>query len=316
MMSGLTETAESDSSTDRSLDRADRLARLTGRRGDLFYRLCFRLSLAFFLVFTLAPLYYLLALAVTPNTYVGPFVPPSISPQGFVVAWEFVDWGSAFLNSMILTLGTLVLVLAVAIPAAYAFGRFEFPGRKPLLVGIIVLIFFPKQGLAVALFGMFTTDVELLGISFRLFNTYAGIILPLSVNNLPLSVALLTVFFASVPDDLEKAARVEGATRVQAFRHAVLPLAKPGIVSVAILVYVDAYTENFFTWFMTFGPNEVGATVNNHLYSLYNPAGSLIFPNALAAAALIGLVPSALVLLYMVGKLDTFLSEWGAIAGH
>lgn len=291
--------------------RGERLARLSTRHRELFYRLCFRTALVVSLVFTLAPLYYLLAVAVTPNTAAGALVPPTVSPEGFRVAWGAVDWARAFLNTALVTVGTLALVLGVAVPAAYAFARFEFPGRRPLFVATLALFLFPKQGFAVALFSMFTTPVDILGVSVRLYNTRPGIVLPLAAYRLPLAVGLLTVFFASVPDDLERAARVEGATRYQAFRHAVLPLASPGVVSVAVFVYVSAYTENFFTWFMTFGANDAGYTVTNTLHAM--GTGTVVYPNAVAAAGLVGLVPSALVLLFVAGRLDSWLSEWGAL---
>lgn len=289
------------------------MARLSGRHRELFYRWLFRFSLTVFLVTTLLPLYYTFVLAITPHRQVGSFVPPTVSLEGFSIAWRLVDWGLAMTNSMIITLGTVALVLAVAIPAAYAFGRLSFPGRRVLFVGVLSLILFPPQGIAMQLYTLFTFDIELLGTSYQVFNTPPAIILPVSTFNLPIAVGLLTVFFASVPDDLEKTALVEGANRIQAIRHAVLPLAKPGIVSVAVLVYIDAYTEMFFSKFMSAGYKSVGSTVQMGIYGIYHPPRGLVWPNALAAAGVMGLIPSALVLLYMVGKLDTWLTEWGAI---
>jgi multiple sugar transport system permease protein len=166
------------------------------------------------------------------------------------------------------------------------------------------------------LYRLFRGYTDIFGLSPpELFDTPAAIVLPSSALVLPLAIGLLTVFFRGVPDDLEDAARIAGATRFQAIRRVIFPLARPGVVSVATLVFIEAYTEYFFTTFMTTGPRGIGYTVQSRLQEMVTPLWQLGYPNMVAAASLIGLVPPFLVILYMSGHLDSWLSAWGSATG-
>ncbi|QIO22066.1 carbohydrate ABC transporter permease [Haloarcula sp. JP-L23] len=314
--SSSTASLADDETDDSDLVPGAQLARLGGRYRGPFYRLCFRAALGASLLVTLFPIYWLLVTALTPHYlvwgHVG-VVPPEVSSEGFAMAFRRVDWVLAFANSLGIALLTTGLVLCVAVPAAYAFGRLEFPGRRPLFAAVLFLAVFPPQSIAIPLYELFVTPIPGLSKSApTVYQTPAAVVLPISAFAMPLSLGLLTVFFAGIPDDLEDAARIAGATRVQALWRVVVPLARPGIVSVATLVFVAAYTEQFFTLFMTVGDGAVETTVQLEIYNIYNPFWALAYPNLLAAAGLIGLIPSFLVLLFVSGNLNGWLSAWGA----
>lgn len=264
----------------------------------------------------LFPIVYMFSIALTPHSYVwtdANLIPPRISLEGFTLALARVDWVLAYSNSILIAGGSTLLVLGVSVPAAYAFGRLSFPGRRLLFVAVLLVFLFPQQSVAIPLYDLFVSQIELFGWTLQIYDTPVAIILPLSTFMLPLAVALLTVFFAGIPEDLENAARLEGATRLEALWHVILPLARPGIASVATLVFIEAYTDHFFTLFMTRGAGGAASTVQSNIYYIYNPPWALAYPNVLAAAGLIGLIPVVFVLLYLVHRLDSWLAAWTSV---
>lgn len=294
-----------------------RFVRFAVAHGELLTGLCFRVALVAFVLASLFPIYITCVIAVMPHLMVWgevAVVPPAVSPEGFAIAVRGIPWVLALTNSLVVAVSTVVLVLAVSVPAGYVFGRLDFPGRAPLFVAVLLFALFPPEAIVRPLLLLFAGEVSVFGVTPpELYDTHLAVILPISTLLVPLAVALLTVFFAGIPDDLEGAARVQGATRIGALRHVVLPLARPGIVSVATLVFVEAYTEQFFTLYMSQGYRGVSSTVQSEIYKMFNPFWALAYPNAVAAAGVIGLIPSALVLLFMAGRLDSWLSAWGSV---
>jgi multiple sugar transport system permease protein len=274
-------------------------------------------ALAATLLVTLFPFYWLAVVAVTPHLTVwggADLVPTTISPEGFVLALRTVDWGLALANSLLIAGGSTLLVLGVSIPAGYAFGRLEFFGRRPLFVLTLLVFVFPPEAVGIPLYEVFLGLTEIFGVTPpRLYNTHLAVVLPTSVFLLPLAIGLLTVFFRGMPDSLEDAARVAGATRMGALRHVLIPLARPGILSVAALVFVQSYTEYFFTSFMTDGYQGAGYTVQSQIHGIVSPLWQLAYPNMAAVAGLLGLLPSFLVLLYISGRLESWLDAWTAV---
>jgi multiple sugar transport system permease protein len=171
-------------------------------------------------------------------------VPPQLVPNP-------VDFGSysdavagnsyllrAILNSTIIALGTVALTLLLAAPAAYALAH----RRLRLTVAITLLLLLaqvlPTINLALPLF-LILSRLELV-------NSYVGLIVANTTLTLPLAIVVLRPFFLSVPKELVDAARVDGCTRVSAFRRIVLPLARPGLVTVGALTFVAAWGEFVF----------------------------------------------------------------------
>ena len=275
-----------------------------------------RFALAVFALGALFPIYFMFVVALTPHSYVWTdigLVPPLVSLEGFEFALARVDWVQAYAYSLLIAGGSTLLVLLVSIPAAYAFGRLSFPGRRVLFVAVLCIFLFPQQSVALPLYELFVSEIELFGWTLKIYDTPVAIVLPLSTFMLPLAIALLTLFFSGIPTDLEDAARLEGATRIEALWHVVLPLAKPGIASVATLVFIEAYTDHFFTLFMTRGAGGAASTVQANIYYIYNPPWALAYPNALAAAGLIGLIPVVFVVAYLVHNLDSWLAAWNDV---
>jgi multiple sugar transport system permease protein len=140
-----------------------------------------------------------------------------------------------FWNSFLVSTATTILGLLVAIPAAYAFSRFRFPGRNALFFAILVRNMFPVVVFLIPLF--------LLMKRFALVNTYWSLILTYLTFGLPLSIWLLKGFYDNIPPELERAARIDGATRFGAFWRIVMPLSTPGIIATGIFTFIGAWNE-------------------------------------------------------------------------
>jgi multiple sugar transport system permease protein len=150
------------------------------------------------------------------------------------------DFLRFFWNSMFVSAATTLLAVAVAVPAAYAFSRFRFPGRTFLFFAVLLRNMFPAVIFLVPLFIL----MRWLG----LVNTHGSLILTYLTFGLPLAIWLLKGFYDNIPIQLEQAARIDGATRFQAFLLVVMPLSTPGIVATAIYSFIGAWNEYIYAY--------------------------------------------------------------------
>lgn len=145
-----------------------------------------------------------------------------------------------FFNSAWVSTATTVLAVVVAVPAAYAFSRFRFPGRNFLFFAVLLRNMFPAVIFLVPLFIL----MRMLG----LVNTHMSLILTYLTFGLPLAIWLLKGFYDNIPIQLEQAARIDGATRFQAFFLVVMPLSTPGIIATAIYSFIGAWNEYIYAY--------------------------------------------------------------------
>jgi multiple sugar transport system permease protein len=161
-----------------------------------------------------------------------------LSPQADV-GREFLRYMA---NSVWVSFASTVLGVSVAVPAAYAFSRFRFPGRNLLFYGVLLRNMFPTVVFLMPLFIM----MRWLG----LVGTQTSLILTYLTFGLPLSIWLLKGFFDNIPVQLEQAARIDGASRFRAFLLIVMPLSSPGIIATAIYSFILAWNE--YVYALTF----------------------------------------------------------------
>lgn len=159
------------------------------------------------------------------------------------VGREFLRY---LLNSLWISTATTVLGVGIAVPAAYAFSRFHFPGRNLLFFSVLLRNMFPAVIFLIPLF-IFMARL-------RLVNTHASLIVTYLTFGLPLSIWLLKGFYDNIPPQLEQAARIDGATRFQAFWKIVVPLSSPGIIATAIYAFIQAWNE--YVYALTFLTSE------------------------------------------------------------
>ena len=150
------------------------------------------------------------------------------------------DFLQFFWNSLFVSTVTTILAVIVAVPAAYAFSRFTFPGRKFLFFAVLLRNMFPAVIFLVPLFIL----MRLLG----LVNTHGSLILTYLTFGLPLAIWLLKGFYDNIPIQLEQAARIDGASRFKAFILIVMPLSVPGIIATAIYSFIGAWNEYIFAY--------------------------------------------------------------------
>jgi ABC-type glycerol-3-phosphate transport system permease component len=168
-----------------------------------------------------------------------PTLVPRTPSLGFyerlMVGTPFVRY---FLNSTIVALTTTAIVIVVATLAAYSLARFQFRGREPFALSMLVGQMFPSVLLAIPLFVMLS--------SLQLLNSYTGLVMAYITFALPFCTWMLRGYFMTVPLDLEEAAMIDGATRLGAMTRITLPLAAPGIAATAILGFLLAWNEYLF----------------------------------------------------------------------
>ncbi len=138
-------------------------------------------------------------------------------------------------NSLMVAGLATVCSLVVASGAAYAIARLNLKYRQIILTAIVASSMFPLVTLLVPIFETMR--------SLNLLNTYAALVLPYIVLNLPVCTLVLVSFFQSIPKDLENAAMIDGCTRLGTLWHVVLPLAAPGVFTAGILAFVNAWDE-------------------------------------------------------------------------
>jgi raffinose/stachyose/melibiose transport system permease protein len=161
--------------------------------------------------------------------------PLSPTFDAFGSAWSKANIGIYYRNTLIVTIGTVLLVLVIGSLASYVFARMRFPGSEFIYVAVLLTMMIQPAYTLVALFRIIR-DLGLL-------NTYWGLILPYTAGSLPLTIALFTPYFRSIPIELEEAARIDGAGWFKIFTRVVLPLSGPVISAVVIFTFLGAYNE-------------------------------------------------------------------------
>ncbi len=141
-------------------------------------------------------------------------------------------------NSLIISVGATLLTLVLAAPAAYGLARLRLRWTALLMLPFLIAQLLPAINVALPMFTLFS--------QWGLVNSYVGLILANAVGTLPFAVIVLRPFYLTIPGELEEAAAVDGATRFQAFFRIVLPLVRPGLVTVAVFAFVMAWGEFVF----------------------------------------------------------------------
>ena len=207
--------------------------------------------------------------------------------RSILVEEPFLRW---LFNSVILSVGTMVVAMACSVVAAYAFSRYRFRGRMQALRGLLVLNAFPQILTMFAVFRLFRT-LHLLDSRAGLIFVYAGSMCIFSILN-------LKGYFDTIPVEIEEASKIDGATELQLLWKIILPLARPAIIVTAVMVLIYVWNEYLFA--TTFMLSESSYTLAGGLYQLQENDYSRSWPLFSAAAILVS-VP-ILVIFFAVQK--------------
>jgi len=154
-----------------------------------------------------------------------------------------------FVNSLIISTGTMVVGTTLALLAAYALSRWAFPGRNAYIVSVLSTQMLPGILFLIPYFILFTWLRNQFGLQLR--DTYTGMIITYTSFALPFSIVMLRSFLDSIPMELDEQAQIDGASRLRILFSVLLPLARPGIVSVAIYCFIMGWNEVLFASVLT-----------------------------------------------------------------
>lgn len=221
----------------------------TKRQTDLVLNTLSYAVIIFAVIFAIAPIIWTLLTSlkreediVTSNLQ---YIPQVVTVENYINIWQRSGFPTLITNSAITTAITLVTCVSIGSLAAYAFSRYRFRGRTPLLLFYLVIRMFPVVLLIIPLF-IVLRDLGLL-------DTRHGLALAYTTFLMPLCVWMMKGFFDAIPIDLEEAARIDGCTRLGALIRIVLPLARSGLVATAVFIGIAAWNEYLFALMLTTG---------------------------------------------------------------
>lgn len=213
-------------------------------------RIC---GIVFLLIFVLFPIYWLVISSLKYPTDIHTMY-PSIFPnrlrfENYLEIWETVPLGRYFKNSLIVSISSMILATIVSTFAGYSLSKFRYTGRKAIGTSFLVTQMFPGILFLLPYYLIFTWIKNELGI--KLVGTYPGLIITYTAFVAPFAIWVMRGYFDTVPSELREAALIDGCGNFKAFVRIILPTAKPGIVTVAILSFMKAWNEVLFATVLT-----------------------------------------------------------------
>jgi multiple sugar transport system permease protein len=234
-------------------------------------------------------------------------------PTFFPKKWTWANYSGIFstseftrplLNSIGIGLIATFISVVLASLAAYAVARLAFPGKRALIGLSLLIAMFPLISLATPLFNI----ERQLGI----FNTWIGLIIPYIAFGLPLGIYTLSAFFREIPWELEKAAKMDGATPFQAFVKVIAPLAAPGMVTTAILVFLFCWNEFLLAFTLT---STIAARTAPAALAFFTGSSQFAVPTgSISAAAVVITIPIIIFVLLFQRRIVAGLTS-GAVKG-
>lgn len=264
----------------------------------------FYLPLALFVIFLILPFYWMFVVSLKPdadllNTEANPFLIASVTLDHYRYLFNETDFVKWTQNTMIVTVGATILALFCSVFIGYALGRFRFRGGTLLGAAIFIAYLVPPTLLFIPL-------AEIIS-KFGLYNRYWALILTYPTFLIPFASWLLMGYFRTISGELEDAALVDGASRLQAMWHIILPLALPGVLSAGIFCFTLAWNE--FLYALVFmGTGDMKTVPVGVVSDLIR--ADVYFWGSLMAAGILGSVPVAIAYSFFV---DNYVS--GLTAG-
>jgi multiple sugar transport system permease protein len=257
-------------------------------------------------VLALIPVLWLVSLSFkTPGAVTDPSFWPAQwtwgNYSGILTSSQFLR---PLLNSIGIGIIATVIAVVLASMAAYAIARLQFPGKSVLIGMALLIAMFPLIALVTPLF----TIERALG----LFNTWPGLIIPYVAFGLPLGIYTLSAFFREIPWELEKAAKVDGATPFQAFIRVIAPLAAPGMVTTGILVFLACWND--FLLAISFTSTIAARTAPAAMQYFSGGSVFTVPTGPISAAAVVITIPIIIFVLFFQRRIVAGLTS-GAVKG-
>ena len=263
------------------------------------------LPVAAFLVFLLFPFYWMFVTSVKTNAeiYANPLIywPREFTWATYEKLFGYFDFLKYMKNSLIVAILTMILSLIVSTLAAYAFSRFNVPGRKVLMAVFLSNNMFPTVLLMIPLYSI----MRRLGLLY----TPGGLVLAYTTFTIPFSVWLIQGFIRDVPFSLEEAALVDGCNRVRAFLKIFLPVLTPCLMAAGVYMFMQAWNEYTLASMFT---NPATRTIPVALNSLIGQLG--VEWDMLCAGGTIAVIPVCIMFFFAQKRLVAGLTA-GAVKG-
>jgi multiple sugar transport system permease protein len=266
----------------------------------------FYVFLVVFVLVSMFPLIWIFKMSIVTKSelFASPptILPNNPTPESYGTIFGDSSFQRALINSAIISGVTTVICLFFGAIAAYAIARLRFRFKGFVMTFILAISFFPSVAIIAPLFIQYS--------QVGLIDTYWAAIITDVVFALPLTIWILVAFFRELPKDLEEAARVDGATTVQAFQKVIVPLAAPGVFTTAILTFIFAWNEFLFANTFLFDESTQPVTV---VIPQFATTYTTDF-GAQAAAAVVVTVPLVILVLIFQRRIVSGLTA-GAVKG-
>jgi multiple sugar transport system permease protein len=213
-----------------------------------------------------------------PEIYAFPviYIPNTLTLEHYVKVMFQHNFGRYFLNTFLISMGTGLFSILLAVMPAYAFSRFKFPAKRPLFISILFCQMFPQTIFLIPFFLMLK--------ALQLMDTLPGVILTYLPFTTPIAIWFLSNFFREVPRDLEEMALIDGCGPFQAFYRVALPLVLPGLAAVAIYSFLFAWGELMFALsYLPSLPNQTVPIVLSLFVGQYQTRWGPLFAGSVAA---------------------------------
>jgi multiple sugar transport system permease protein len=260
---------------------------------NLFEKVLLYLGILIFMIFILLPFVEMFYASLRPldHLFRSPyqFFSDDLSFWAYGEMWNTVPMlGRYIFNSFFLATSVTVITILFVIPAAYSYARFNFPGKNSSLYLLLAINMFSGAVLLIPLYKLLRT--------LGLLNSYQAMIVPGVAFLIPTSIWLLKSYFEKIPIDLEEAAFVDGASRVQILRHIITPLSTPGLVVVSLYIFIGAYAQQFL-FAITFNSKKEFMPIPAGLYEFVGY--QTIKWNEMMAASLVGIAPVLIIFIFL-----------------
>jgi multiple sugar transport system permease protein len=251
------------------------------------FRILRNIVLTILSLWVAVPLYVVVSTSLKPLKDVSglfQWIPDEITAAPYCDIWTTVPLAKYFQNSLIITVAATICSVTVAVLAAYAVARLQFRGRRAFSLTVLSTQMFPGILFLLPLYLIFTQIRNITGLQLQ--GSYLGLIITYMTFTLPFAIWMLTGYFAAIPKELEEASMIDGTGRMGALFRVILPVAKPGIIAVAVYSFISAWGEVLFASVLT---NEATKTLSLGLKSYASESD--VFWNQLMAASVVVSLP-------------------------
>ena len=260
---------------------------------NLFEKVLLYSGILIFMTFILLPFVEMFYASLRPleHLFRSPyqFFSDDLSFWAYGEMWNTVPMlGRYIFNSFFLATCVTVITILFVIPAAYSYARFKFPGKNSSLYLLLAINMFSGAVLLIPLYKLLRT--------LGLLNSYQAMIVPGVAFLIPTSIWLLKSYFEKIPVDLEEAAFVDGASRMQILRHIITPLSTPGLVVVSLYIFIGAYAQQFL-FAITFNSKKEYMPIPAGLYEFIGY--QTVKWNEMMAASLVGIAPVLIIFIFL-----------------